>query len=116
MLVLYRKRLKCRSVAVTPPIRLPAPPPWQSPQSVRRKYEGEERGHADRDQRPDKEEGSAGIGDSAPYADTPPTHVDDGDDHPKERQEEGDDVPRSPFGEHQRCVQPNDNNGHSDEV
>jgi hypothetical protein len=40
----------------------------------------------DRDDRPDEEEGSAGLGDFA--ADTLPGHVEDGDDQPKERPEE----------------------------
>jgi hypothetical protein len=41
-------------------------------------------------------------------ADTLPHHVDGGDDQSKERPEEDDDVPRSPFGQHQRSVQPDD--------
>src|SRR5215468_456843 len=44
----------------------------------------------------------------ADYADTLPHHVDDGDDQSKERPEEDDNVPRSPFGEQQRSVQPDD--------
>jgi len=47
---------------------------------------------------------------------TSPHHVEDGDGQPKERKEEDDDVPGSPFGEHQRSVQPNDKDGHSSEV
>ena len=39
-------------------------------------------------------------------ADTLPHHMDDGDARPKERPEQNDDVPRSPFGEHERSVQP----------
>jgi hypothetical protein len=38
----------------------------------------------------------------------PLLHVDDGDERPKERRDEDDDVPRSPFGEHQRSVQPDE--------
>ena len=53
-------------------IRLPGLAPSQAPQSARREDEGEERGHAERDQRPDEEEGSAGIGDVAADADTLP--------------------------------------------
>jgi hypothetical protein len=39
--------------------------------------DGDERGHAERDDRPDEEEGSAGLGDFA--TDTLPRHVEDGD-------------------------------------
>jgi hypothetical protein len=46
-----------------------------------------------RDQRPDKEEASAGIGDPAGDADTLHLHVGDGDNQRKESSEEGDDVP-----------------------
>jgi len=82
--------------------------PEQGPQSTRREDDREERGHAERDERPDEEEGSAGLGDVAADADTLPHHVDNGDDQSKERPEEDDDVPRSRFGEHQRSVQPDD--------
>jgi len=76
--------------------------------------DGEERGYAEREECPDEEEGSAGLGDRA--ADSRPLHVDDGDARPEERPEEDDDVPRSPFGEHQRSVQPDDQDGHRNEV
>ncbi len=56
---------------------------------------------------------SAGISDPAGDADTLPLHVDDGDGQRKERAEEHDDVPRSPFGEHQRSVQPDDGDEHA---
>ena len=91
------------------------PAPWQAPQTARREDEGEERGHAERDQRPDEEEASGRIGD-ARDADTLPLHVEDGDTQPKEREEEHDDVARSPFGEYQRSVQPNHGKGNSSEV
>src|SRR5216684_982288 len=103
-------------MAVNTLFGLPAPAPWQAPQSAHREDDGEERGHAERDQRPDEEEGSAGIGDVAADADTLPHHVDDGDAQPKELPEEDGDIPRSPFGEHQRSVQPDDKDGHSSEV
>src|ERR1019366_5533838 len=74
----------------------------------------EERGHAERDERPDEEEASAGLRDLA--ADTLPHHVEDGDARPKERPEEHDDVSRSPFGEHERSVQPDDEDEHPTEV
>ena len=83
---------------------------------MRREDNGEERGHAERDERPDEEEASAGIGDAAGDADTLPLHVDDGDKRPKERREEYYDVPRSASGEHQSSVKPNDKDGHSNEA
>jgi len=90
-------------------------PPWQMlPQSARRVDDGEERGHAEREECPDKEESSAGLGDRS--ADSRPLHVDDRDEQPKERPEEDDYVARSPFGQHQRSVQPNGQNGHRSEV
>ncbi|MDQ1636817.1 MAG: hypothetical protein QOF62_156 [Pyrinomonadaceae bacterium] len=93
------------------------PPPWQAPESARREDGREESEHADREERPDEEEVSAGIGEPAGDADALPAHVDVGDDQRKERQEEHDDVPRSPFEEHQRSVQPDDGDEHQhDEV
>ena len=84
----------------------------QAPQSARREDDGEEPEPADRKQRPDEEEVSAGIGEPAGDADALPAHVDVGDDQRKERQEEHDYVPRSPFGKHQRSVQPDDGDEH----
>ena len=43
-------------------------------------------------------------------------HVEDGDARRKDRPEEDDDIPRSPFGEHQRSVQPDDEEDHDSEV
>jgi hypothetical protein len=59
--------------------------PSQAPQSAHRENDGDQRGHAERDDRPDEEEGSAGLGDFA--ADTLPHHVEDGDGQPEERPE-----------------------------
>ena len=59
---------------------------------------------------------SAGIGDAAGDPDTLSPHVGEGDDQRKEPSEEGDDVARSPFGEHRRSVQPDDKGGHRSEV
>src|ERR1017187_1294323 len=53
------------SVATVPCPGLPGPAPSQAPQSTHREDGGEERGHADRDERPDEEKGSAGVGDPA---------------------------------------------------
>src|SRR5579863_10344937 len=68
-------------------------PPWQIlPQPARREDDREQSGHAEREERPDKEEGSVGLGDRS--ADSRPLHVDDGDDQLKERSEQDDDVSR----------------------
>src|ERR1017187_5434368 len=104
------------SVATVPCPGLPGPAPSQAPQSTHREDGGEERGHADRDERPDEEKGSAGVGDPAAVHHTLPHHVEDGDAQRKERSEEHDDVSRSPLGEHQCSVQPDDTDGHSSEV
>ncbi len=90
--------------------------PFQAPQSAHREDDGEDRGHAKGDDRPDEEEGSAGVGDPAAGTDTLPHHVEDGDGQPNERPEEDDDVSRSPAGKHQRSVKPNDKDGHSSKV
>jgi hypothetical protein len=45
-------------------------PDSEAPQSARREDDGEERGHAEREERPDEEEASAGLRDLA--ADTFP--------------------------------------------
>jgi hypothetical protein len=82
---------------------------------VQREDEGEERGHAERDQRPDEEEATAGTGDATRDADTLPFHMDDGDAEPKERTEKHDYVSRSSFGKHKRSVQPNDKYGYTSE-
>jgi hypothetical protein len=97
-------------------VGLPGPSPWQAPQSPRREDDGKESGHADGDQRPDEEEVSAGVAKAAGDAHTFPPHVGEGDDQRKEPSEEGDDVPRAPFGKHQRSVQPEDKDGHRSEV
>ena len=71
--------------------------PSQAPQSAHREDDGDERGHAERDDRPDEEEAAGGLGDLAVMC---PRHVEDGNKQPKERPEEYYDVPRSPSGEH----------------
>ena len=67
-------------------------------------YGGEETEHADREERPDEEEGSTRVPDAAGDADTSSLHVDEGNDQRKKRPKQDDDVPRSPSGEHQRSV------------
>src|SRR5258706_3841513 len=59
---------------------------------------------------------AAEIREPAGDADTLSPHVGDWDDQPEESSEEGDDVTRSPFGEHQRSVQPEDKDRHGREV
>src|SRR5271170_1385998 len=83
--------------------------PSQAPQSAHREDDGDERGHAERDERPDEEEASAGLGDLAVMC---PRHMEDGDKQPKQRPEDYYDVPRSPSGEHYRSVKPNDKDRH----
>src|SRR5262249_37769695 len=61
----------------------------------------------------DEEEASARRGD---LADVLALEVEDRDDGAEERQEQEDDVPRSPPGEHQRRVQPDDQDGHQREA
>ena len=83
---------------------------------MHRKYEREERGHAEREERPDEEEVSAVFGDVGAEADTLPGHMEDRDGQPKESSKKHDDVPRSPSGKHQRSLHPNDKDGYRGEV
>ena len=85
-------------------VLLGGPPCQLLPQSARREDDGEQPGNAEREECPDKEEGTVGLGDRS--ADSRPLHVDDRHDQPKERPEEDYDVPRSSFGKPQRSVQP----------
>ena len=75
--------------------------PAEAPQSEHGEDEGEGTAYAHRDECPDKEE-SVGLANRM-------THCVD---YPhagrRERPDEDDDVPGSPFGEHQRSVQPDD--------
>jgi len=95
--------------------RLAGLAPLQAPQSAQREDEGEHRSHAERVQRPDEQEGWAGLGDLAVKNASRSHHVDDRHAQPKQRPDEHDDVPRPPFGEHQRSVQPDDQDGHRNE-
>src|SRR6266478_7970042 len=91
-----------------------AGPPSQTPQSAYREDGGEGRGDAERDECPDPEKDSAGVDD--PAADNSrPHHVADKDAQPKDPSDEHEDVPRSPFGQHQRSVQPDDEDDHPTE-
>src|ERR1043166_1242922 len=63
-------------------VGLPGLAPLRAPQSPRREDDGEERGYAERDKRPDEEEGPAGgLGDLGAHAS--PLHVDDGMPNPR---------------------------------
>jgi len=66
---------------------LPGLPPSQAPQSARREDDGEGRGHAEREERPDPKKDSAGVGDPAADKSRSP-HVDDKDAQPTDRPEE----------------------------
>ena len=90
------------------------PPRQLLPQSARREDYGEERGQAEREECPDKEEGSVGLSDRS--ADAGPFHVDDGNDQPKQRPEKDDDVSRALSGQDESSVQPDDKDGQRNEV
>src|SRR5262249_19790972 len=64
-------------------IGLPALARLRAPQSAHREDDGEERGNAERDERPDEEEGFAGLGDLAADNASSPPEVDDGDASPR---------------------------------
>src|SRR5712664_3931371 len=68
--------------------------PLQAPQSTRREDGRERPGHAERDERPDPEKDSAGVGDPTANKSRSP-HVEDKDAQRTGRPEEHDDVPRS---------------------
>ena len=89
-------------------VGLPWLAPSQTPQSARREDEGEAPEPAERPECPDEEEAAGGLGDLAVMC-TP--HVDDGHGCREQPEEQHDDVPRSPFGEHQRPVQQHHENG-----
>src|SRR5215813_12426813 len=78
--------------------------PSQAPQSSLREDSGEGGGHAEREECPDPEKDSAGVGDPATDK-SGSAHVEDKGE-PKDRPEQHDDVPRSQFAEHQRYAQP----------
>src|SRR6478672_661196 len=70
---------------------LPGLAPSQPPQFARREDKGEQRGHAEGDEGPDKEEGSAGLGDLAAGNGPRSPEMKDGGQRPEERSEEDDD-------------------------
>src|SRR6267378_3450294 len=76
--------------------------PSQTPKSAGREDEGEAPERAERPECPDEEEAAGGPGDLAVMC---PPHVDDGHACREQPDEQHDDVPRSPFGEHERPVQ-----------
>src|SRR5438067_11890063 len=75
--------------------------PSQTPQSARREDESEAPEPAERPECPDEKEAAGGLGDLAVVC---PPHVDDGHACREQPDEQHDDVPRSPFGEHERPV------------
>jgi len=83
---------------------------------VDRQNKSEESTQAEREERPDKEKSSARVRDAAVDADAPAPHVQDGDGQRKKSEQEHDDVPRAPFGEHERSVQPHPEQWQSSEV
>src|SRR6266511_6089929 len=83
-------------------LRIPRLAPSQTPQSARREDEGDAPEPAERPECPDEEEAAGGLGDLAVMC---PPHVDDGHGCREQPDEQHDDVPRSPFGEHECPVQ-----------
>ena len=83
-------------------VGLPWLAPSQTPQSARREDEGEAPEPAERPECPDEEKAAGGFGDLAVMC---PPHVHDGHGCREQSDEQHDDVPRSPFGEHERPVQ-----------
>src|SRR5437773_12221515 len=89
-------------------VGLPWLAPSQTPQTARREDEGEAPEPAERPECPDEEEAAGGVGDLAVMC---PPHVDDGHACCEQPDEQHDDVPRSPFGEHECPVQQHHENG-----
>src|SRR5579859_5460077 len=82
-------------------LRLPGLAPFLDPQSEHREDDGKYPEHTEREERPKEEEASAGLRD---IDDSRPPQMDYGHARRNDPSDEGDDVPRSPFGEHQRAV------------
>ena len=91
-------------------------PMSRRPQSPCRQNRCEQRRHADRDQCPHEEEPAAGTPDAAVDPHSPALHMNDWYHQRKERQEQVNDVPRATFSEHERGVQPKDNDRYGREV
>src|SRR3954447_22938380 len=90
------------SIAIVRCPGLLGPAPSQLPQSARREHKGEAPQPAERPEYPDEEKAAGGFGDLAVMC---PPHVDDGHSCCEQSDEQHDDVPRSPFREHERPVQ-----------
>ena len=88
--------------------------PSQRPQSADRKDDREQRGHANREHRPNEEKVPAVLAQVG--ANSRSSHVQDRNAQPKQRHEQDDDVPRSPTGQHDCSVQPNHADGYHDEI
>src|SRR5215831_20551983 len=85
-----------------PPWTLLRPAPSQIPQSARREDQGEAPQPAEGPECPDEEKSAGGFGDLAVVC---PPHVDDGHGCCEQSDEQHDDVPRPPLGEHERPVE-----------
>src|SRR5579872_553434 len=89
--------------------------PLQAQQSAQGEDEDEHPSHAQHVKRPDKQEGWAGPGDRTAKNTSRPHHMDDRNAQRQERPDKHDDVPRPPFGQHQRSIEPDDQDGHHNE-
>src|SRR5260221_676681 len=96
-------------------IELPGLAPWPRPQSAYREDQGEHPNHAERVKRPDEQEGWTRSGNLAVKNASRSYHVEDGHAYRNDRADEHDDVPRPPFAEQQRSVQPDNQDGHRNE-
>ena len=94
-------------------VGLPGLAPLRVPQSAHREDDAEAPDHAEREKRKKEEEASAGL-DGVDDSRSP--QVDGGHAGSKDPYDECDDVPRSPFREHQRSVQQDDHDGQNKEV
>ncbi len=81
--------------------------PAEAPQPAHREDYGEDRGYADREERPDKEVDAAGANHPA-AGESRSSHVGERHERSKYRPEKDDDVSRPPSGQHQRSKQPDD--------
>ena len=93
--------LRGRVASMVRVLRLPGLAPLRVPQSAHREDDGKYPEHTEGEERPKEEEASAGLHD---VDDSRPPQVDYGHARRNDPSDEGDDVPRSPFGEHQRAV------------
>src|SRR6185503_3583502 len=67
-------------------------------------------GYAEREERPDEEHGAARVRNPAAHDADRPAEMEDGNARREKRQDEGDDVPPAPAGEHNCSQEPKDQN------